>query len=122
MFSRLKSLVLLLAFLVGAIQPIVPLIEYYVFKDDIIAFFCVNRDDPKSTCNGVCYLANQIEQAQEKQSDTFDGLGSYYPISIAAESVTLLPDVPTSQDFPVISSPHLVGNPKQVEIPPPISA
>jgi len=121
-FPRLKSIVLLLAFLVGAIQPIVPLVEYYVFKDDIIAFFCVNRDNPNSTCNGVCYLANQIEQAQEKQSETFDGLGSYYPISIAAESVSLLPDNPTSQDYPVISLSHLVWNPKQVEVPPPISA
>jgi hypothetical protein len=122
MLTRLKSLLLLFAFLIGAIQPIVPLIEYHVFKDNIIAQFCVNRDVPDSTCNGVCYLANQIEQAQEKQSDTFDGLGSYYPISIAAESVSLPPTSASLQDYPTLPLSHLAWNFKQVDVPPPISA
>lgn len=111
-----------MAFLTGSIQPIVPLLEYYTFKDDIIKFFCINRDVPDSTCDGVCYLANQIEQAQDKQSDSFDGWGTYFPISIVAQTDIVTANVTPLGDQPHVYLTHLVWNHKMVEVPPPISA
>jgi hypothetical protein len=50
-------------------RPILPYIEYAVFKDYIAKNLCVNRDKPKSCCQGKCHLKKQIEKNAET-SDT----------------------------------------------------
>ncbi len=50
-------------------RPILPYIEYAVFKDYIAKNLCVNRDKPKSCCQGKCHLKKQIEKSAEA-SDT----------------------------------------------------
>ncbi len=50
-------------------RPILPYIEYAVFKDYIAKNLCVNRDKPKSCCQGKCHLKKQIEKTAEA-SDT----------------------------------------------------
>ena len=76
------SFILLLAFLAGTIQPIVPLLEYHFFKESIIELFCVNRDVPESDCDGVCYLSNQIKETQDQQTDMQANHADYYPGTI----------------------------------------
>lgn len=49
-------------------RPILPYIEYAVFKDYIAKNLCINRDKPKSCCQGKCHLRKQIE----KNSETTD--------------------------------------------------
>lgn len=46
-------------------RPILPYIEYAVFKDYIVKNLCVNRDKPKSCCQGKCHLKKQIEKSNE---------------------------------------------------------
>lgn len=46
-------------------RPILPYIEYAVFKDYIAKNLCVNRDKPKSCCQGKCHLKKQIEKSAE---------------------------------------------------------
>ncbi len=50
-------------------RPILPYIEYAVFKDYIAKNLCVNRDKPKNCCQGKCHLKKQIEKNSET-SDT----------------------------------------------------
>lgn len=50
-------------------RPILPYIEYAIFKDYIAKNLCVNRDKPKSCCQGKCYLEKQIKKNAEP-SDT----------------------------------------------------
>jgi hypothetical protein len=50
-------------------RPILPYIEYAVFKDYIAKNLCINRDKPKSCCQGKCHLKKQIEKNSET-SDT----------------------------------------------------
>lgn len=50
-------------------RPILPYIEYAVFKDYIAKNLCINRDKPKSCCQGKCHLKKQLEKSSET-SDT----------------------------------------------------
>lgn len=84
------SQILLLAFVVGAIQPVLPLIEYHLFQESIMELFCENRNVPESDCDGICYLTNQLEK-QERQSENFRTLKDYYPGTILAK-VDRVPD------------------------------
>ncbi|MEX0646906.1 MAG: hypothetical protein WEA56_09760 [Balneolaceae bacterium] len=80
--KQLYSIILLFAFFVGAIQPVVPLLEFHFFKQSIIELLCENRDIPESDCDGICYLSNQIEESQQNQSDLQTIYASYYPGAI----------------------------------------
>ncbi len=42
-----------------------PYIEYAVFKDFIVKNLCINRNNPKSKCNGKCHLAKQLKLSNE---------------------------------------------------------
>jgi len=76
--KRAHSIILLFAFLVGVMQPLVPLMEYHLFKDHIAEHLCENRHDPDSDCDGRCYLAKQVQKSQE--SSERNTLGStFYP-------------------------------------------
>ncbi len=51
----------------GLAQPVLPMIEYFVFKENIIEFLCEQRDVPDSDCEGMCYLKSQIEDQQNDE-------------------------------------------------------
>jgi len=51
----------------GIAQPVLPMIEYFVFKENIIEFLCEQRDVPDSDCEGMCYLKSQIEEQQNDE-------------------------------------------------------
>ena len=55
-----------MSYLAGIIQPVLPMIEYYLFKESIITLFCVNQDVPESDCEATCYLTEQIEKSNQK--------------------------------------------------------
>lgn len=61
MLKRTLSISFLVIYLVGFIQPALPMIEYYMFKESISELFCEERNNPESDCEGACYLSNQIE-------------------------------------------------------------
>lgn len=48
---------------------IIPLLylDFELRKDYIVANFCVNRDKPKLHCNGKCYLAKRMAQANKQE-------------------------------------------------------
>lgn len=54
-------------------RPVLPYIEYAVFKDYIAKNLCVNRDKPKSCCHGKCHLKNQIEKSNESSDNDNKG-------------------------------------------------
>lgn len=49
------------------------LIDFKINQDFIANILCINRKKPKSTCNGKCYLSEQlkkVEGQEEKQAPT----------------------------------------------------
>lgn len=43
------------------------LIDFKINQDFIAEVLCINREKPKSTCNGKCYLSEQIKKAEEQE-------------------------------------------------------
>jgi len=54
-------------------RPVLPYLEYAVFKDYIAKNLCINRDKPKSCCQGKCHLKNQIEKSNESSDNDNKG-------------------------------------------------
>lgn len=79
----------LMLFYIG--KPLLPYIEYAVFKDYIAKNLCINRDNPKSCCQGKCHLKKQIERTSET-SET-ENKGSNKKVSSQEISVDIIAPV-----------------------------
>jgi hypothetical protein len=53
---------LLNLYLLVLVLPSVPVLEYLINYNYIVSELCENRDKPVLTCNGKCYLADQVEK------------------------------------------------------------
>lgn len=56
------SHLLLNIYLLVLVIPSVPVLEYLVNYNYIVNELCENRDKPVLTCNGKCYLVDQVEK------------------------------------------------------------
>ena len=89
------ALILLFSFLTGTIQPVLPMLEYYLFKDYITENLCEERSFDVSDCEGMCYLKNQIEDREETRNEMPAMTGEYYPGTIlydGVKDITLFPE------------------------------
>lgn len=50
-------------YILALIQPALPFIEYFVNYDYIVEELCENRDKPILSCNGKCYLEDQVNES-----------------------------------------------------------
>lgn len=60
---------LLNLYLLALIQPALPVLDYLINYDYIVSELCENRDKPILTCNGKCYLGDQITKQLDLQPD-----------------------------------------------------
>jgi len=51
------------------VQPVLPVLEYLINYDYIVNELCENRDKPILTCNGKCYLGDQVEKQLDRGPD-----------------------------------------------------
>lgn len=58
------SVGLLIIFGFTEIRPLLPYIDYFINYDYIAEVLCINKEKPQSTCNGKCYLKQQIKEQQ----------------------------------------------------------
>ena len=105
---------LLNLYLLVLVQPALPVLEYLLNYDYIVNELCENRDKPILTCNGLCYLGDQVE----KQLDLDSNQQKPLPPKFDTEKFISL-KVSTSKDIAVIieltsSSPETV-NPLEEE-------
>jgi hypothetical protein len=56
-------------YLLALIQPALPIIEYIVNYDYIVDELCENKEKPILTCNGKCYLEEQVKNQQNLNHD-----------------------------------------------------
>ncbi|MDD2798569.1 MAG: hypothetical protein PHV20_08260 [Bacteroidales bacterium] len=64
---RALAILHLIVLAIYIVRPILPYIEYAINKDYIAKNLCVNRDKPKSCCEGKCYLEKQIKKNSEPE-------------------------------------------------------
>ena len=60
---------LLNLYLLVLVQPALPVLEYLINYDYIVKELCENRDKPIFTCNGKCYLGDQVEKQLDRGPD-----------------------------------------------------
>jgi len=60
---------LLNLYLLVLVQPALPVLEYLINYDYIVNELCENRDKPVLTCNGKCYLGDQVEKQLDLESN-----------------------------------------------------
>lgn len=58
---------MLIIFCFAEIRPLLPYLEYSVNYEYISKVLCINKDEPTPTCNGKCYLKQQLKKAQETE-------------------------------------------------------
>jgi len=49
-------------YLLALIQPAIPVLDYLLNYNYIVAELCENRDKPILECNGKCYLEKQVKK------------------------------------------------------------
>lgn len=58
---------ILTIFCFAEIRPLLPFLDYFVNYEYISEVLCINKNKPMSTCNGKCYLSQQLKEAQETE-------------------------------------------------------
>lgn len=61
----LYSLSLLTLFLTSLIRPVFPVVDYMLNLDYIAEVLCIKKEMPEDSCNGKCYLMQQLEKKKE---------------------------------------------------------
>ena len=56
-------------YLLALVQPAIPILEYLINYDYIVNELCENRDKPILTCNGKCYLGDQLNKQLDLSSE-----------------------------------------------------
>lgn len=62
------------------LRPVAPFIDYALNYDYISKVLCINKDKPKTKCNGKCYLMQELEQQQKEDITSLQILFEEYPI------------------------------------------
>jgi len=65
MRTKTYSIFYLAIMAIYIIRPVMPYIEYAVNKDYIAKYLCVQREIPDNSCNGECYLHEQLKKNSE---------------------------------------------------------
>jgi len=63
------SILYLVVILLYLLRPLLPYIEYMINRDFIVKNLCVEKDNPENTCNGKCYLHEQLNKISEQKND-----------------------------------------------------
>jgi len=66
----LKFVSIVFISLILAFRPLIPVLDYVVNYDYITQELCVNRYEPETLCNGVCYLTNEISKSVDDNSQS----------------------------------------------------
>lgn len=70
MLKKIACYILIFSFFGSQFSTLSIFLNFKINQDFIAKVLCINKDKPKSTCNGKCYLSKQLkeqEQQDEKQ-------------------------------------------------------
>lgn len=67
-FQKIIFRLLLGLYVIAVFKPFLPYLEYALNKSFIAKQLCENRARPELKCEGQCYLAKRLAQAEEPQT------------------------------------------------------
>lgn len=102
---RIISIALLAILIFNIFRFEIPYIQYAIFKSYISKNLCVNRDKPKSCCEGKCFREKQVKIVNEtsdtetaKESNTTK-IPPSKEIKEFLSTHTILPQIPESSFY-----------------------
>jgi hypothetical protein len=76
MKSGIVSSFLLIVLTAYLVIPVLPVIDYLINKDYIAENQCINKDKPKSCCNGKCHMVKQLQKTNKNSDNGPKNTGS----------------------------------------------
>ncbi|MEP2280316.1 hypothetical protein [Maribacter sp.] len=64
--KKIFSIVMITVMIYPSINKIGVLINFKINQNFIAKVLCINKEKPKSTCNGKCYLTKQLKKAEKQ--------------------------------------------------------
>lgn len=122
--NQITAIGLLLAFLFGSgIKPIIQ-VSFYLNQSAIVKEKCENKSKPEMKCNGKCYLAKKLKeadlenekngQAEPNKQFSFPELVFEVPQKNNSEIINF-----STKFFPLQNDPTLLSGISSIFIPPP---
>jgi hypothetical protein len=65
MRPKIYSVIYLSILIFYILRPVLPYIEYSILKDYIVKNLCINRDKAENTCDGKCFLDDQLKKSAD---------------------------------------------------------
>ncbi len=62
MKTRVFGLLFAALYVIAMLRPVMPVINYYINYDYIVAELCENKDKPVLKCNGKCHLTKELKK------------------------------------------------------------
>lgn len=90
MVHRLLAILLICSLFAENISRLLITAAFELNQQYIAEYFCVNKDKPMLHCDGKCYLARKLKEAEEKEkkSEKESLKVSYQPAFITTEKTT----------------------------------
>jgi hypothetical protein len=63
------SILYLAIILLYLLSPVLPYFDYIIRRDYIVKNLCVEKENPVNTCQGKCYLHEQLNKSSEEMND-----------------------------------------------------
>jgi len=97
--KRLYSIILLFSFLVGTLQPILPMVEYQLHEGDIMELFGDGQNEDGNLDSIVTICSS--DQASSHSSDDNQTLlnDNFYPLGIDISTISQLVVFPNTKRF-----------------------
>src|SRR5512133_2174272 len=73
------SILYLLVILFYLLRPLLPYFEYVINRNYIVKNLCIEKDNPENTCNGKCYLHEQLKKTSEQVNDEGNNKENKFP-------------------------------------------
>ena len=67
MVKKVISYILILCFFGSPLSKLSIYANFKINQDFISKVLCINKEKPKSTCNGKCYLSKKLEEQEKRE-------------------------------------------------------
>ena len=80
--KRFYSLILLVSFLVGVVQPILPMVEYQLYEGNVAELFDSGEHLVEHFNDGILFCIQKTAKSQQDNSDSDLLDEDFYPIAV----------------------------------------
>jgi hypothetical protein len=112
------SIILLLSFWVGMLQPILPMIEYYLDGGSLVEVLNTDSSESEGICHGVHLNASNHCEAPDADGGKSLLDDDFYPIGVQIAATPKLMAFPHEASLYLPPTRHVEG-PEYLPIPPP---